>query len=621
MKKLFVSIAAMTMLLATGCQNEELVQQGNSGDYTLTLDMGAQSRTMHDENGDCVWGENEAIYVVGEGGKVFGTLTMKSKSEDGKKAVFSGKVTGDPAKLQFMVYPVPEADGTIPMGNIDGTNHNAPMTGSISGGVVEGVDYAGGLVKVPVSGVDDIKVSAENGDGEVLTGGSYTFNPVTGELEFDPNGGTPVTITNVSETNGFVYVPVETEVEDNSETSEEETEEVTVTVTIGEGEEKVEQSFETEIQEGAITTNGIPSFDVDEESGAVNLSVADAAQLRAALASGGNIELTANIEIGETAMTIAADKEVNLNLKGFAVKEGKIICDGILTIMTDSIGIENVCNFSIEGSKGTVTLMGGVYNDTALNLMEGYAYVTYNDVHVVLPNKEYTIVGNTSELTTAVAGGETNLYLLDGEYNINECGKKTLTFSGSKNAVIHPYNEGEGGCDYGLDGSTVTFNDVTIGTEKNTGWERGYGRCNATYNRCVIYGEYSLYGTSVFNECVLNISGDHYNIRTWGAPTATFTDCTFNCDGKAMLLYGTADTKLTMNGCTFNDNGGLADLKAAIEIGNNYNKSYELIVNNATVNGFEINDKGINTGTTLWANKNSMGTDKLNVVIDGVDVY
>ena len=64
-----------------------------------------------------------------------------------------------------------------------------------------------------------------------------------------------------------------------------------------------------------------------------------------------------------------------------------------------------------------------------------------------------------------------------------------------------------------------------------------------------------------------------------------------------------------------------ADLKAAIEIGNDYGRSYELIVNNATVNGYEINDKGINTGSTLWANKNSMSTDKLNVVIDGVDVY
>ena len=63
------------------------------------------------------------------------------------------------------------------------------------------------------------------------------------------------------------------------------------------------------------------------------------------------------------------------------------------------------------------------------------------------------------------------------------------------------------------------------------------------------------------------------------------------------------------------------ELQAAIEIGNDYNKSHELIVNNTTVNGYEINDKGINTNSTLWANKNSMPQDKLNVVIDGVDVY
>ena len=78
---------------------------------------------------------------------------------------------------------------------------------------------------------------------------------------------------------------------------------------------------------------------------------------------------------------------------------------------------------------------------------------------------------------------------------------------------------------------------------------------------------------------------------------------------------------MTVNNCTFNDKGGLSDKKAAIEIGDDYNKSYELIVNNTTVNGYEINDKGINTNTTLWANKNSMPKEKLNVVVDGVDVY
>ena len=88
-----------------------------------------------------------------------------------------------------------------------------------------------------------------------------------------------------------------------------------------------------------------------------------------------------------------------------------------------------------------------------------------------------------------------------------------------------------------------------------------------------------------------------------------------------MLLYGQANTKLTIEDCVFNDNDGLNELKAAIEIGNDYNKSYELIVNNTIVNGYAINDKGINTGTTLWANKNSMSQDMLNVVVDGVDVY
>ena len=78
---------------------------------------------------------------------------------------------------------------------------------------------------------------------------------------------------------------------------------------------------------------------------------------------------------------------------------------------------------------------------------------------------------------------------------------------------------------------------------------------------------------------------------------------------------------MTVNGCTFNDNGGLTSKKAAIEVGSGYGSSFELIINDTVVNGYEINDEGINTGTTLWGNKNSMGTDKLNVVVDGVDVY
>jgi hypothetical protein len=44
-------------------------------------------------------------------------------------------------------------------------------------------------------------------------------------------------------------------------------------------------------------------------------------------------------------------------------------------------------------------------------------------------------------------------------------------------------------------------------------------------------------------------------------------------------------------------------------------------VNKATVNGFDINPKGFVTGTTLWANKNSMPASKLKVTVDGKNAY
>ena len=232
------------------------------------------------------------------------------------------------------------------------------------------------------------------------------------------------------------------------------------------------------------------------------------------------------------------------------------------------------------------------------------------------------VIKNTEELEQAIADGETNLVLIgEGPFVLpNSAQGKTLTISGDGSSVIATKSSGSyEGCNYALDGSTVTFKNITINTTSTT--YVGYARCKATYENCTINGTYTLYDNSTFDNCTFNVTGDVYNIWTWGAPVATFKNCTFNSDGKAMLLYGQANTKLTMNNCVFNDNGGLTDLKAAIEIGNDYNTSYELIVNNTTVNGYEINDKGISTGTTLWGNKNSMGTDKLNVVVDGVDVY
>ena len=281
--------------------------------------------------------------------------------------------------------------------------------------------------------------------------------------------------------------------------------------------------------------------------------------------------------------------------------------------------------YALIRSYVNLTLENCIIDTTEANHEDNYSEGVEAVNGATLTEKNVTyVVSNAAALQKAIQAGKSTIALTAGTYVIpTEAQGKTLTFVGTGNPedvrIATKQSGSYEGCNYALDGSTVVFENITITTDGKT--YTGYARCKGTYKNCVINNTYTLYDNSVFENCTFNVNGDAYNIWTWGAPKATFNNCTFNCDGKSMLLYGQANTKLTMNNCVFNDKGGLNELKAAIEIGNDYNKSYELIVNNATVNGFAINDKGINTNTTLWANKNSMPQDKLNVVVDGVDVY
>ena len=166
-------------------------------------------------------------------------------------------------------------------------------------------------------------------------------------------------------------------------------------------------------------------------------------------------------------------------------------------------------------------------------------------------------------------------------------------------------------------GSTFTFENMTI--QAGEGSFDGIVCDELTYKNCTIKGKLTLYGKATFINCVFeNTMDDQYSIWTWGGTDVTFEGCTFNTNGKAILLYGQATeakpTNLKVNNCIFNDrNNGTAG-KAAIEIGNDYNATYTLTVNNATVNGFA---DGKNTGSKLWANKNSMDAAHLTVTIDG----
>ena len=257
--------------------------------------------------------------------------------------------------------------------------------------------------------------------------------------------------------------------------------------------------------------------------------------------------------------------------------------------------------------------------------------VTFNITIDPIYDGEYNnyLASSNEDITNAISAGVTTISLTPGTYIIPDDAKgKTLTFIGTGNpedTKIATQDDGSyEGCDYSLDGATVTFENITINTDSHT--YTGYARCKGTYKNCVINGTYTLYGDSKFENCTFNVSGDVYNIWTWGAQNAEFDSCTFNSDGKALLLYqeGTNTINLTVNRCIFNDNGGLTAKKAAIEIGDApYGKTptYNVTVSGTTVNGYEINDEGINTGTTLWGNKNSMPADRLNVTVDSVNVY
>jgi hypothetical protein len=228
---------------------------------------------------------------------------------------------------------------------------------------------------------------------------------------------------------------------------------------------------------------------------------------------------------------------------------------------------------------------------------------------------------NNTQLDNAIKDGASTVVLGNGNYIIpDSAAGKTLTIVGNGNTVVATQDDGSyEGCDYSLDGATVTFEGVTITTDSRT--YTGYARCSATYNNCTINGAYTLYGESEFNNCTFNVTGDTYNIWTWGAKEVKFNGCTFNTDGKSILVYNQS-CDVYIDGCTFNDRtNGTGFTKSAIETGvDGVGPKYNIYINDTTVNGFAENDKCVGYENVV-GNKNSLTTEYLNIVVDGVDVH
>lgn len=206
----------------------------------------------------------------------------------------------------------------------------------------------------------------------------------------------------------------------------------------------------------------------------------------------------------------------------------------------------------------------------------------------------------------------------------NESAKaKDLTFVGDGTQTVDVVSKAinaEGGMLNYQRGSKFTFKNMTV--QAGEGAFDGIVCNELVYENCVIRGKLTLFGKATFINCTFeNDMANQYSVWTWGGTDVLFDGCTFNTNGKAILLYGQATeakpTNLTVNNCTFNDRNNGSAGKAAIEIGNDYNATYTLTVNDITVNGFADGKK---TGSKVWANKNSMDAEHLTVTINGTKV-
>ena len=119
----------------------------------------------------------------------------------------------------------------------------------------------------------------------------------------------------------------------------------------------------------------------------------------------------------------------------------------------------------------------------------GYEVKILGDAEDGSDAAEVSQVKNDTELDNAIKDGTSTVVLGNGNYIIPDSAQgKTLTIVGNGDTVVATQDDGSyEGCDYSLDGATVTFEGVTINTDSTT--YTGYARCKGTYNNCTINGK------------------------------------------------------------------------------------------------------------------------------------
>ena len=243
---------------------------------------------------------------------------------------------------------------------------------------------------------------------------------------------------------------------------------------------------------------------------------------------------------------------------------------------------------------------------------------------------EYTVVNSNEDLTNAIAAGESNIRLDEGDYTLNYpstasadlkivgAGKDKTTLSINKSFYTNGKNISFAGLTYKVP-TGLTYNESNFGFIQRAG--------DVSFFNCKIVGGLRLNlsdgEVATIDNCEFEVntqSGfDGYPLFYYAATGSkvVVSNSTFKSKGKGIIMYceSAQEYDLTVNNCTFEASETID--KCAIQMHTEWGISGTLNINNCTATGFQDKNDG------LWyeVNNNSKAqTNTFKVIVNGVTV-
>lgn len=202
MKKIILGAAVLAAMMATSCQNEELVASQEQGNVIVKASTMNESRTFV-QGRTIYWSQGDGLLAYGE--DVLGSLTLVGQGGS-THGEFVGYVSGKKENLEYLVYPAEMAsykDGkvTIEIGTINKANSNAPMFAQWGSNVT--FEQLTGMVRIQIN-----DVPAKNNDLEVIGKGIGTAVFENGKITTYSTKDNTIKVTGLTAGSNEICIPV-----------------------------------------------------------------------------------------------------------------------------------------------------------------------------------------------------------------------------------------------------------------------------------------------------------------------------------------------------------------------------------------------------------------------------